>query len=74
MIKVFKGNSSSYSDVICNLNNDKVYEKNSTCFHIANVYSLLGLIYVKLKDYGRATALYKKSLLLELPCQQHPVY
>lgn len=43
----------------------KVYEKNSTCFHIANVYSLLGLIYVKLKDYGRATALYKKSLLLE---------
>ena len=43
----------------------KVHEKRSTCFHIANVYSLLGLIYIKMQDLSRATALFKQALNLE---------
>ena len=42
-----------------------VYEKYPTCFHIANVYSLLGLVYIKQNDYNRASALLKKSMSLE---------
>lgn len=41
------------------------YEKHPTCFHIAGVYSLLGMIYVKLKDFNRASALFKKALNME---------
>ena len=43
----------------------KIHNKYPTCFHIANVYSLLGLIFVKLKDFNRAAALFKKSLNME---------
>ena len=42
-----------------------VHSKHNTCFHVANVYSLLGLIYVKLNDFNRASALFKKSLNIE---------
>lgn len=41
------------------------HNKNNTCFHIANVYSLLGLIYIRLNEFNRASALFKKSLNLE---------
>ena len=43
----------------------KVYDQHSMCFHIASVYSLLGLIYIRTKDFSRASALYKKSLHME---------
>ena len=42
-----------------------IHGKHSTCFHVANVYSLLGLIYIKLNDFNRASALLKQSLNLE---------
>ena len=42
-----------------------IYEKKATCFHIANIYSLLGLVYIRLNDFKRAEALFKKALDLE---------
>ena len=32
MIKVYKGSSSSYSDMICNVNQDRVYKKSSSSY------------------------------------------
>ncbi|MDD4556086.1 MAG: tetratricopeptide repeat protein [Alphaproteobacteria bacterium] len=42
----------------------KTSQKQSS-FHIANVYNLLGLIYIKKKDFRRAKSLFQQSLSLE---------
>lgn len=36
------------------------------CFHVANAYNLLGLIFVNKKDWARAKGLFEQSLHLEL--------
>ncbi len=41
-------------------------EKQSSCFHIANAYSLLGLVFMKKGDFKRAKGLIKQSLNQEI--------
>ncbi len=41
-------------------------KQQKTCFHIANVYSLLGLLYLRKKEYKRAEALFMQSLNSEV--------
>ena len=40
--------------------------KHKTCFHVANVYNLLGIIYLKQGDFRRAEGLFQQSLSNEL--------
>lgn len=40
--------------------------KHKTCFHVANVYNLLGIIYLKCGDFRRAEGLFQQSLSNEL--------
>ncbi len=37
-----------------------------TCFHIANAYSLLGILFMQKKDFSRAKGLFNQSLCSEL--------
>ena len=39
--------------------------KDCGCFYLANAYNLLGIIYVKRKDFSRAKGLFQQSLDLE---------
>lgn len=38
----------------------------NSCFHIANAYNLLGIIYLKQKDYRRAEGIFQQALHAEL--------
>lgn len=42
-----------------------IAKKKSGCFHAANAYTLLGLIFLRRKEYARARALFNQSLALE---------
>ncbi|MBR2034248.1 MAG: tetratricopeptide repeat protein [Alphaproteobacteria bacterium] len=38
----------------------------NSCFHVANAYNLLGIIYLKQKDYQRAEGIFQQALQAEL--------
>lgn len=42
-----------------------LHKNNSLNFHVANAYSLLGLIYIQTRDFQRAKVLFQQSLQLE---------
>ena len=44
----------------------KMAKKKQTCFHIANAYNLLGVIYLKQNNLNRAKSLFNQSISLEL--------